>query len=111
MRRVALAAMLSLGLGACGARTGLYADERTTDAAPRDGANAQLGDGGGREPSVYCALKVGPVDSCDAGPDAGPVQRCYEVFPYCINRGGYGWGCCVSPAFLNCVWAYYAGVS
>jgi hypothetical protein len=99
-------------LGGCGTRTGLLLsdqngeatadstqDASTNNPAPTGDDNTASEEDGG----VFCSLYAGPVGSCDAGPDAGPVQRCDTSSPYskCIRifrPGGdvpYGqWGCC-----------------
>jgi hypothetical protein len=75
----------------CGARTEL----RGGDAAAADamGVDAQVDaiqDETGATP--YCATLVGPVATCDAGPDAGYVIECPSDAPCQLHAGE--WGCC-----------------
>jgi hypothetical protein len=82
---------------ACGDRTGLLllADDSAPDSSGTfDGA--EEGEDGAFTEGVLCSLNAGPVGSCDAGPAAGPVQRCTMNFPVCTNTEfpGRGWGCC-----------------
>ncbi len=82
------------GVGACGDRTELLA-VREASGGDLDGAiddGAYSADGG-----ILCSLYAGPVDSCDAGAAAGPVQRCTAEFSRCSDTDipGEGWGCCI----------------
>jgi hypothetical protein len=93
---LSMGALFACGIGGCGARTGLFAPNDT-------GSPAQTGTDGGNESSssadggTLCSLYEGPVDSCDAGPAAGPVQRCPASFSVCASEFGDGkWGCCVA---------------
>jgi len=87
-----------LGASACGDRTGLLTSEADSE---RDGGGVFDADGvsdgdDAAGDGILCSLNDGPVNSCDAGPSAGPVQRCDVFFPVCTNTEfpGQGWGCC-----------------
>jgi hypothetical protein len=93
---------------ACGARTGLGVLQGEIS-GPRDAAeeDATVGDGSAMEGGGgWCAMNTGPVASCDAGPDVGPIQRCREVGGYPTSCEYYFppvWGCCIinPPNGLN----------
>jgi hypothetical protein len=47
-------------------------------------------------PTVYCASKVGPVDSADQ-PDVGTIETCTPEYPTCLLNACPecgGWQCC-----------------
>jgi len=96
MRRRGLLLALAL-CGACGARTGLLADEVGVPASEDGGPEGATSDGqvvgdGGPGP-INCALHVGPVDSCDAGA-GGPVLRCPSGWTCEYVNFVRLWGCC-----------------
>jgi hypothetical protein len=90
---------LAVASCACGARTGFGALQSVIgarDAAEEDqtGSDGSAADGGGG----WCSENLGPVGSCDAGPNAGFIQRCVDGSNYtttCLNYGEPIWGCCV----------------
>ncbi|MGD0677360.1 MAG: hypothetical protein ABSC94_18225 [Polyangiaceae bacterium] len=49
---------------------------------------------------TLCALKQGPVSSCDAGADSGPILLCPSNLPFCVDIGAVEpqWACCPLPA-------------
>ena len=72
------------------------------DVGPGATTSAEAGSGTGG--NVYCSEWQGPVDSCDAGPDAGRVQICYagSVAPVCGQLPPTpSWGCCSDHQPLN----------
>jgi hypothetical protein len=120
------AAVLLVGV-ACGARTGLdVPDAMPSDASvdaeshesgsTLDGAGKSGADGNASQGGVLCSLYAGPVDSCDAGGDVGPIQRCTPVFSLCTTnaiefpapqQNPNWWGCCVANppgGHDNCVY-------
>jgi hypothetical protein len=105
--RQSIGILLSVAVAfcACGARTGLDPlpgeGGRTRDAAEEPGDGGET-DGG----SGLCSMYEGPVGSCDAGHDAGPIQRCVENAGFETTCAMYFppvWGCCVvePPNGLN----------
>jgi hypothetical protein len=50
---------------------------------------------GDAQPTAYCALNSGPVDSGDQA-DAGPIERCTPQYPTCSAPApeSPGWQCC-----------------
>lgn len=90
---------------ACGSRTGLlgggdYGPVTALDAggdAPSD-AHPSVDAG---EPERYCATRVGAVDSCGAGPEAGYVILCKGEAT--CRYFAPEWGCCVGE-FQGCVY-------
>lgn len=104
---------VTLGAAACGGKTTQGASDAAVvsngDARPPD--DAPTNDGGAAGGNVYCSLWRGPVSSCDAGPDAGPVQICYAGggAPICGQLAmdpPIVWGCCTDHQPLDsCVYA------
>lgn len=106
---------LTVGLSAaagCGSRTGLLVPESEGESSPDAASDSERPEGdsaaGGGDGGVFCSLYLGVVSSCDAGAQAGPVQRCTADFPTCAEPPGFSmWGCCVAnpPNGLNnCVY-------
>jgi hypothetical protein len=110
-----LASAGMLALPACGTRTGLLVPEPGLgDDGNGDGASdggptltdaTSPTDGSGVDVPVvgtFCSLYKGPVDSCDAGASAGPVQLCENQYSDCVKVFDPGtgvpyglWGCCI----------------
>jgi hypothetical protein len=92
--RAALLFVAPLLVCGCGDRTPLLLSDYVSQ---RDGS--AIGDEGGAssDGGTLCSLYEGPVDSCDAGGAAGPVQRCTPDFSVCTDTEfpAEGWGCCV----------------
>lgn len=107
LREIMVAEVATLAwVFACGARTGLLEDQISSPTLDgSDGASEQGGEDGGGS-GVFCSLNEGPVSSCDAGPAAGPVQRCGPGFAVCTQILSPGWGCC-SPDQRECEWQQF----
>src|SRR5258708_393887 len=84
MRKLAAALLAVAAGGSCGSRTG-------TLVVGADGS--VLVPAAAPSKNTFCAANLGPVDSCDAGPNAGGVQFC-GASQYCVWQPGAGWNCC-----------------
>jgi hypothetical protein len=103
------AVLAVVALSGCGTRTALLLpDQNAETEAPagdstEDASFSAIAVVSVEDAGVFCSLYSGPVESCDAPAEAGPVQRCDTSSPFskCIRifrPGGdvpYGqWGCC-----------------